>query len=88
MYRLFFVDDHWYLFFRYHHILCERLHKIYKHSNTFTEQESNEAKSKSNQKSVADALKLRNKCKSMVKNYFCYKELKHVVKPRVRLLVK
>ena len=61
MYRLFFVDDHWYLFFRCHHILCERLYKIYKHSMYFAEKESKEAQTK--QKSVADALKLRNKCK-------------------------
>jgi hypothetical protein len=64
MYRLLFVDDHWYLFFRYHQILCERLYKIYKHSINFAEQENNDAKTR--QKSVADALKLRNKCKSMI----------------------
>ena len=63
MYRLFFVDDHWYLFFRYHHILCERLYKVYKHSIYFAEQEHSDAKTR--QKSVADALKLRNKSKSM-----------------------
>ena len=61
MYRLFLVDDHWYLFFRYHHILCERLYKVYKHSINFAEQESNDAKTR--QKSVAEALKIRNKFK-------------------------
>ena len=60
MYRLFYVDDHWYLFYRYHHILCERLHKIYKHSLHLAEQLSVEAKSR--EQSVAEALKLRNKC--------------------------
>lgn len=61
MYRLFFVDNHWYLFYRYHHILCERLYKIYKHALQIAEQ--NNAESKSREQSVAEALKLRNKCK-------------------------
>ena len=60
MYRLFFVDDHWYLFFRYHHILCERLFKIYKHAVQIAEQEA--VDSRNRDKSVAEALKLRNKC--------------------------
>ena len=62
MYRLYFVDNHWYLFFRYHHILCERLHKIYRHSIQVAEQSSEDSKSR--EQSVAEALKLRNKCKS------------------------
>jgi hypothetical protein len=59
MYRLFLVDDHWYLFFRYHHILCERLFKIYKHSLQIAEQEKIDSKNRD--KSVAEALKLKNK---------------------------
>lgn len=62
MYRLYFVDNHWYLFFRYHHILCERLYKIYKHSVQIAEQCSEDSKAR--EQSVAEALKLRNKCKS------------------------
>ena len=62
MYRLFFVDDHWYYFFRYHQVLCERLTTIYKHSQIAAEQEYNDAKTR--QEPVAEALKLRNKSKS------------------------
>jgi paired amphipathic helix protein Sin3a len=58
---MFFINDHWYLFFRYHQILCERLHKIYKHSLSIAEQEYNDKKLR--QTSVADALKLRSKTK-------------------------
>lgn len=59
MYRLFFVDEHWYLFIRYHQILCERLYKIYKYSLQIAEQEAQDAKNR--EQSVAEALKLRTK---------------------------
>ncbi len=61
MYRLYYVDKHWYFFFRFHQILCERLHKIYKHSLNVAEQEYNDAKTR--QQSVAEALNLKNRCK-------------------------
>jgi paired amphipathic helix protein Sin3a len=61
MYRLFYINDHWYLFFRYHQILCERLHKIYKHSLNIAEHEHNDRRMR--EQSVAEALKLRSKTK-------------------------
>lgn len=67
-YRLLFVDDHWYLFFRYHHILCERLFKIFKHSLQIAEQETIDSKSRD--KSVAEALKLRNKPEIAPTDYY------------------
>jgi hypothetical protein len=64
MYRVFFVDDHWYLFYRYHHILCERLGKIYKHAVQISEQSSVNIDDCSNREQpVAEATKLRKKCK-------------------------
>ncbi len=68
MYRLFFVDNHWYLFCRYHHILCERLYKIYKHSLQVAEQSNVESRSR--EQSVAEALKLRNKSEIPVDEYY------------------
>jgi paired amphipathic helix protein Sin3a len=68
MYRLFFVDDHWYLFFRYHHILCERLFKIYKNSLQITEQENIDSKNRD--QSVAESLKLRNKPEIATGDYY------------------
>ena len=65
MYSLCFVDNHWYLFYRYHHILCERLLKIYKHSVQIADQ--NNIDSKAREQSVAEALRLRNKCKLLKK---------------------
>ncbi len=68
IYRLFYVDEHWYLFIRYHQILCERLYKIYKHSQTVAEQESLDLRAR--EQSVADALKLRNKPEVPVDEYY------------------
>lgn len=68
MYRLIYVDEHWYLFFRYHQILCERLYKIYKCSQQLAEQESAEASRR--EQSVAEALKLRNKNDTPVDEYY------------------
>lgn len=68
MYRLFFVDDHWYLFFRYHQLLCDRLFKIYKHSQQIAQQEEQDAKSR--EQSVAEALKLRHKSDIAVDEYY------------------
>ncbi|CAF0772019.1 unnamed protein product [Brachionus calyciflorus] len=68
MYRLLYVDEHWYLFFRYHQILCERLFKIYKHSQHLAEQELIDAKYRD--QSVAEMLKLRNKLEVSVDEYY------------------
>lgn len=68
MYRLFYVDEHWYLFFRYHQILCERLYKIYKHSLQLAEQESIDSRNRD--QSVAEALKMRCKPDVAVDEYY------------------
>jgi paired amphipathic helix protein Sin3a len=68
MYRLFFVNQHWYLFFRYHHILCKRLLKIYKIALAISKKEQAEAKKRD--ESVADALKLRTKSEIPVDEYY------------------
>ena len=68
LYRLFYVDEHWYLFFRYHQILCERLHKIYKHAQQIAEQEMIESKNR--ELPVAEALKLRNKSDVRADEYY------------------
>ena len=52
-----FVNNNWYLFFRLHHILCERLHKIYQQAARLAE---DEAKCKRDRKeSTAIALRLK-----------------------------
>ncbi|EEC13644.1 sin3b, putative, partial [Ixodes scapularis] len=43
-YALFFVNDHWYLFFRLHHLLCERLTKIYRQSTNLAADEAKDRK--------------------------------------------
>ncbi|RNA00678.1 paired amphipathic helix Sin3a isoform X2, partial [Brachionus plicatilis] len=68
LYRLFYVDEHWYLFFRYHQILCERLLRIYRHAQKLSEQEQIEAKSRD--QSAAEMLKLRSKLEVSVDDYY------------------
>lgn len=77
MYRLYFVDDHWYLFFRYHQILCERLHKIYKISLNAAELEHKNLKFKQNNlinqvssEPVAEALGLKSKSDLQANDYY------------------
>jgi paired amphipathic helix protein Sin3a len=68
LYRLFYVDEHWYLFFRYHQILCERLHKIYRHAQQIAEQEMLESRNR--ELPVAEALKLRSKSDVRIDEYY------------------
>ena len=57
MYSLIFVNNNWYLFLRLHHILCERLYKIYQQAARIAE---DEAKCKRDRKeSTAIALRLK-----------------------------
>lgn len=61
-YSLFFSNNNWYLFFRLHNILCDRLSKMYDRSQIIA---AEEAKEKSNRKeSTAIALRLKPKSKS------------------------
>ena len=62
-YALFFVNNNWYLFFRLHHILCERLGKMYERANIMA---AEEAKEKLDRKqSTAVALRLKPNSKSI-----------------------
>ncbi|XP_077996855.1 paired amphipathic helix protein Sin3a-like isoform X2 [Glandiceps talaboti] len=57
VYNLFFVNNHWYLFFRLHQILCERLDKMYRQAMLIAQQEG--STHKSNKESTAVVLRLR-----------------------------
>ena len=63
-YVLFFNNELWYCFFRYHYILCERLAKMQKESDDLIEQEIKE--NSQNKSSYASTLALKNDCK-----FFC-----------------
>ncbi|KAL1429739.1 hypothetical protein MTO96_034692 [Rhipicephalus appendiculatus] len=59
-YALFFVNDNWYLFFRLHHLLCERLTKVYRLSKNLAADEAKERKDQSESTAVALGLKPRS----------------------------
>ncbi|KAH7945416.1 hypothetical protein HPB49_010724 [Dermacentor silvarum] len=67
-YALFFVNDHWYLFFRLHHLLCERLTKIYKQSTNLAADEAKERKDR--KESTAVALRLKPRSEVEVEDYY------------------
>lgn len=67
-YALFFVNDHWYLFFRLHHLLCERLTKIYKQSMNLAADEAKERKDR--KESTAVALRLKPRSEVEVEDYY------------------
>jgi paired amphipathic helix protein Sin3a len=61
-YALFYVNNNWYLFFRLHHILCERLGRMYDRAMILA---AEEAKEKVDRKqSTAVALRLKPNSKS------------------------
>lgn len=60
-YRLFFGNNHWYLFLRLHHILCERLSKMYVRAMAIAEEEAKYRKDR--KESIAVTLRLKSKCK-------------------------
>ncbi|KAG0410274.1 hypothetical protein HPB47_012608, partial [Ixodes persulcatus] len=67
-YALFFVNDHWYLFFRLHHLLCERLTKIYRQSTNLAADEAKDRKDR--KESTAVALRLKPKTEIEVEDYY------------------
>ncbi|CAN7983566.1 unnamed protein product, partial [Ixodes hexagonus] len=67
-YALFFVNDHWYLFFRLHHLLCERLTKIYRQSTNLAADEAKDRKDR--KESTAVALRLKPKSEIEVEDYY------------------
>ncbi len=75
MYSLMFVNNNWYLFFRLHHILCERLHKISQQAARLAE---DEAKCKRDRKeSTAIALRLKAPSEFPVLQHFSPPPLHH-----------
>ncbi|XP_052215877.1 paired amphipathic helix protein Sin3a-like isoform X2 [Dreissena polymorpha] len=70
VYTLFFVNNNWYLLFRLHQLLCERLHKIYVHSQTIAEEEAQCRKDR--KESTAVALRLKAPSEIEPDEYFPY----------------
>lgn len=67
-YALYFVNNNWYLFFRLHHILCERLYKIYQQAVKIAEEE---ARCKRDRKeSTATALRLKARSEVEPEEYY------------------
>lgn len=67
-YSLFIVNQSWYLFFRLHYILCERLGKMQERALKITEEETKEKSFRKD--SPAIALRLKHKTEYEVDNYF------------------
>lgn len=70
VYMLFYVNNNWYLFFRLHQILCERLYKIYTYS---TKMAAEEAMCRQERKeSTAIALRLKAPSEVEPEEYYPY----------------
>ncbi|KAH9526139.1 Paired amphipathic helix protein Sin3a [Dermatophagoides farinae] len=67
-YSLFFVNNFWYLFFRLHNILCERLSKMHKRAQQIAAEEVKENQTRNSSPSIL--LRLRNNLNVKVENYF------------------
>ncbi|KAL4216441.1 Paired amphipathic helix protein Sin3a [Mactra antiquata] len=70
LYSLFYVNNHWYLFFRLHQLLCERLYTIYCHSQKVAEEEA--LCRKDRKESTAVALRLKAPSEIEPDEYFPY----------------
>lgn len=67
-YTLFFGNNNWYLFFRLHQILCDRLSQMYEHASVLAQVESKHKSSR--QESTAVALRLKPKTEIEVEDYY------------------
>lgn len=67
-YTLFFGNNNWYLFFRLHQILCDRLSQMYEHASVLAQMESKQKSSR--QESTAIALRLKPKTEIEVEDYY------------------
>ncbi|XP_023243913.1 paired amphipathic helix protein Sin3a-like [Centruroides sculpturatus] len=67
-YNLIFANNNWYLFFRLHHILCERLTKLYRQSTIMNKEEDKEKKER--KESVAIALHFKPKSEISLEEYY------------------
>ncbi|XP_053386924.1 LOW QUALITY PROTEIN: paired amphipathic helix protein Sin3a-like [Mercenaria mercenaria] len=70
LYSVFFVNNNWYLFFRLHQLLCERLHTVYCHSQKVAEEEA--LCRKDRKESTAVALRLKAPSEIEPDEYFPY----------------
>ncbi|XP_052786837.1 paired amphipathic helix protein Sin3a-like isoform X2 [Mya arenaria] len=70
LYSLFFVNNNWYLFFRLHQVLCERLYTIFLHSQKVAEEEAQCRKDR--KESTAVALRLKAPSEIEPDEYFPY----------------
>ncbi|XP_078328570.1 paired amphipathic helix protein Sin3a-like isoform X2 [Crassostrea virginica] len=70
VYSLFFVNNNWYLFFRLHQILCERLYKIYTYSVKIAAEEAQCRKDR--KESTAIALRLKAPSEIEPEEYYPY----------------
>ncbi|KAK3095867.1 hypothetical protein FSP39_020142, partial [Pinctada imbricata] len=70
VYSLFFVNNNWYLFFRLHQILCDRLYKIYTYSVKIAAEEAQCRKER--KESTAIALRLKAPSEIEPEEYYPY----------------
>lgn len=62
LYSLMFGNNNWYLFFRLHNILCERLTKMYERAQIIAVEEEKEKSNRKESTAIALRLKPRSKC--------------------------
>lgn len=67
-YTLFMASNNWYLFLRLHHILCERLTKMYDRAVSLAEEESKYKQQR--KESTAIALRLKPKSEIEIEDYY------------------
>ncbi|XP_071141100.1 paired amphipathic helix protein Sin3a-like isoform X1 [Mytilus edulis] len=70
VYTLLHINNNWYLFFRLHHILCDRLYKIYSYSNRIAAEEA--LCRKDRKESTAIALRLKAPSEVEPDEYYSY----------------
>ena len=64
-YRMVFINNNWYLFLRLHHLLCERLHKIYLQASKIADEEAKCKKDRKDSTAIALRLKAPSMCLSI-----------------------
>ncbi|GAB6032055.1 Paired amphipathic helix protein Sin3b [Chamberlinius hualienensis] len=67
-YTLFMANNNWYLFFRLHQVLCERLITIYRRSVIIASEEARDRKDR--KESIAESLLLKPKCDIDIEEYY------------------
>ena len=67
-YTLFFGSNNWYLFLRLHHLLCERLTKMYERAMVLAEEETKYKQQR--KESTAIALRLKPKTDVEIEDYY------------------